>query len=368
MSMYLKTASFQILCCAMAFAVGSIDAAAQTPAANEPSAAVTSAIIKLFDQYRIVMLGEIHESIQEHALLNRLVAAPGFSEHVNDIVVEACNALYQDVIDRYIAGEEVPADRLPPAWENVVGAPGGVAVPPYHGLFSTIRAVNQSLPVGRRLRVLCGDPPIDWARVETREDIAPFLGFRDEHYASVVRYNVLALRRRALLIMGSGHFQRREGKPGAIEQQMIQAFVKPYVILTGSNIVGGYDDLDSRFEQQPAPWLLAMKDSWLGGLPRWQESPVVGYPAMAASRTKLGTWEQTADAYLYLGPRDKLTQGGEAYDLAGTPYGNELRRRWKILLPKPPEALPKSDASERPMFTRAPTPPPALPPVPAKRP
>jgi hypothetical protein len=220
------------------------------------------------------------------------------------------------------------------------------------------------LPEDRRLRVLCGGPPIDWTHVETRDDIAPFLGFRDEHYASVVRYDVLALRRKALLIMGSGHFQRREGKPGMIEQQMLQAFAKPYVILPGSDIVGTYDDLDTRFEQQPAPWLMEMKGSWLAALPRWQESPVIGYPAMAAIKMKVGTWEQTADAYLYLGPRDKLTQGGTAFDLNSTPYGSELRRRWKIIFPKPPEVLPKSDGKEHPLFQRIAPPPPALPRVP----
>jgi hypothetical protein len=333
-------------------------------AAQEPVDRVNSAIIKLFDQYRLVMLGEMHESVQEHALLNKLVAAPEFSEHVNDIVVETCNSLYQDTMDRYIAGENVPAGRLRLSWENVVGAPGGIAVAPYHGLYSTIRSVNQRLPKDRRLRVLCGDPPIDWSRVESRDDIAPFLGFRDEHYASVVRYDVLALRRKALLIMGSGHFQRREGKPGTIEQQMIQAFVKPYVILAGSDVVGTYDDIDARFEQHPGPWLMEMKNSWLAGLARWQESPVIGYPAMPALKTKTGTWEQTADAYLYLGPRDKLTQGGEAFDLEGTPYGNELRRRWKILFPKPPEALPKADGKEHPLFRRMAPAAPALPRVP----
>jgi hypothetical protein len=61
-----------------------------------------------------------------------------------------------------------------------------------------------------------------------------------------------------------------------IEQQMIQAFAKPYVILPGSDIVGTYDDLDARFEQQPAPWLMEVKGSWLADLPRWQESPVIG--------------------------------------------------------------------------------------------
>jgi hypothetical protein len=334
--------------------------AAQPPATQEPVAA----IVKLFGQYRVVMLGEMHESIQEHALLNRLVAAPGFADQVNDIVVEACNSLYQDTVDRYIAGENVPAERLSASWENVVGVPGGVAVPPYHGLLAAIRAENQKRAKDRRLRVLCGDPPIDWTRVESREDIAPFLGFRDEHYASVVRYEVLAKRRKALLVMGGGHFQRREGKPGAIEQQMIQAFVKPYVILPGSDVVGTYDDLDPRFEEQPAPWLMEIKGSWLAALPRWQESPLIGYPAIAL-KTKQGTWEQTADAYLYLGPRDKLTQGGEAFDLEGTPYGNELRRRWKILFPKPPEALPKSDGKERPLFQRMAPAAPALPRTPA---
>ncbi len=360
-----KNHSIRILTTAIALTAGLPCVTAQPPSSQEPRAGVISSIVKSFDQYRIVMLGEMHESIQEHALLNKLVAAPGFSERVNDIVVEACNSLYQDTMDRYIAGEDVPAERLRLSWENVVGMPGGVAVAPYHGLYSTIRSVNQALPRDRRLRVLCGDPPIDWTRVETREDIAPFLGFRDEHYASVVRYEVLARRRKALLIMGSGHFQRREGKPGMIEQQMIQAFVKPYVILPGSDIVGTYDDLDARFEQQPAPWLMEMKDSWLADLPRWQESPVIGYPATAALKTRLGTWEQTADAYLYLGPRDKMTQGGEAFDLEGTPYGNDLRRRWKIIFPKPPEALPKSDGKERPLFQRTAPAAPALPRLPS---
>src|ERR1035441_4524174 len=140
--MSLKTTSIRVLAFSIAFTVGVAGVAAQPPTAGEPVAGVISTIIKLFDQYRVVMLGEMHESIQEHALLNKLVATPGFSERVNDIVVETCNSLYQDSVDRYIAGENVPAERLRLSWENVVGAPGGVAVAPYHGLYSTIRSVN----------------------------------------------------------------------------------------------------------------------------------------------------------------------------------------------------------------------------------
>jgi hypothetical protein len=340
---------------------GSLAAAQSTtpPQAKEPVAE----IIRLFDQHRVVMLGEIHGSVQFDELLKRLVSTPAFSERVNDIVVEPGNALHQDTLDRYITGGDVPIDTLRAVWQDMVGAPGGVATPPYRGLFATVREINRKLPPERKLRVLAGDPPIDWDRVRTREDIAPFLSFRDEHYGSVVRYEVLAKRRKALLIMGAGHFQRHDGKPGLIEQQMLGSFVKPYVIVAGSDIVHTYDDVDPRFAAvgRAAPWMMEIKGTWLATLPRWSDSPVIGFPAVGPSGTQAGTWEQTADAYLFLGERDKLTTGGETFDLEGTPYGDELRRRWKILFPNPPAALPKADGSTRPMFQRVAAPSPALP-------
>lgn len=44
------------------------------------------------------------------------------------------------------------------------------------------------------------------------------------------------------------------------------ALVQPYVILAGSNMVGGYDDLDPRFDQLPSPSLIEMQGSWLGAI------------------------------------------------------------------------------------------------------
>ena len=323
------------------------------------------AILQLFEQHPIVMFGEVHGCVQEHALLKRLVTSPEFAARVNDVVIEMGNSLNQEVLDRYIAGENVPMEQLRKTWENVVGAPGGISTPPYHGLLAAVREANQKLPKERRLRVLAGDPPIDWEQVENRQDIAPFLPFRDEHFASVVRYQVLGRRRKALLVMGAGHFQRREGKPGMIEQQMLATSVKPYIVIAGSDIVGAYDDVDARFGQHPWPWLMEIKGSWLASLNRRADTLVIGFPAIGNNPAPAGTWDQVADAYLFLGPRDRLTQGGEVFDLNGTAYGNELRRRWNILFPKPPNDLPKSDGKERPMFEPMPAPPPALPRKPA---
>lgn len=316
-----------------------------------------TAILQLFGQHQIVMFGELHGCIQEDALLRSLLTSPEFAARVNDVAIEMGNSLYQDRLDRYIAGENVPMEQLRKVWEDEVGALGGNPTPPYHGLLAAVREANQKLPKERRLRVLAGDPPIDWEHVVERQDVAPFLPFRDEHFASVVRYQVLAKRRKALLVMGSGHFQRRDGKPGVIEQQLLTAFVKPYILIAGSDIVGTYDDVDARFVQHPSPWLMEIKGSWLSSLTRRADAPVIGSPATGNNPAPAGTWEQAADAYLFLGPRDMLTQGGEAFDLNGTAYGNELRRRWKILLPKPPDDLPHSDGKERPMFERRPVPP-----------
>jgi hypothetical protein len=194
--------------------------------------------------------------------------------------------------------------------------------------------------------------------VRSREDLALALPFRDQFYASVVRYQVLAKGRRALLIMGDGHFRRLGGRPGAIESELLMALVKPYVIVPGSNMVRGYDDLDPRFDALTAPALVEMKEHWIGSLPA---------PGRGGT---VGTWDQTADAYLYLGPRDRLTVvKNRRSDLDGTAYGKEIQHRLTILFDQAPDFLPKADAgTEQPAFSRTSTPPPPLPVVPKPRP
>src|SRR5882757_7476105 len=73
-------------------------ARAQNPVPQDP----VEGIVKLFETYRIVMLGEMHESRQQYDLLRKLIAAPQFAGRVNDIVLEFGNAKYQDIVDRYI--------------------------------------------------------------------------------------------------------------------------------------------------------------------------------------------------------------------------------------------------------------------------
>jgi hypothetical protein len=324
---------------------------AQDPQPQDP----VEGIVKLFETYRIVMVGEIHECRQEYDLLDKLIATPAFAEHVNDIVVEFGNARYQEAVDRYIAGNNVPVEQVQGAWRDSVGAVGPVS-PVYGEFYSAVRSVNRKLPRQRRLRILLGDPPINWSEVRSLQDIAFYLPFRDGFYASVVRDQVLAKHHRALLIMGGGHFRRNGGRPGAIENELLMALVKPYVIEAGSNMVRGYSDTDPRFETLPVPSLTEMKGNWIGSLP------------VPGRGSTTGTWDQTADAYLYLGPRDQLTVvKNRRSDLDGTAYGKEVQRRLMIMFATAPDFLPKSD-NEEPAFSPAPAPPPPLPMLPKPQP
>jgi hypothetical protein len=334
----------------------------QSHAQSTPAQDPVAGIVKLFDTYRIVMLGEIHGCTQEWKLIDELVAAPGFAGRVNDIVMEFGNARYQDVVDRYIAGDNVPIEQVERAWQDTVGA-FGPASPGYGEFYAAVRAANRKLPKEGQIRILLGDPPMDWGRVHTaadREYVGLFLPFRDEFYASVVRYQVLAKKQKALLIMGEGHFRRNAGRPGFIERELLTAFVQPYVIMPGSNMVGGYDDLDPRFDQLSAPSLIDMKTSWVGAI-RAQNSTGGALPE---------TWVQMADAYLYLGPRDTITVTEyRRSQLDGTRYGNEVQRRLAILFDKPPDVLPPADISSvRPAFSRTPPAPPPLPMLPKPHP
>ena len=130
-----------------------------------------------------------------------------FADAVNDIVVEIGNARYQDVMDRYIRGDQIAPRDVRSAWQNTT-VPNQIWAD--ETFFETVRAVNVSRPKEKQLRVLLGDPPIDWSQVRTREDHFRWLAMRDSYPAALVQVEVLAKSRKALLVYGHLHFQRRQ--------------------------------------------------------------------------------------------------------------------------------------------------------------
>jgi hypothetical protein len=303
----------------------------------------TAAVLRAFDTHNIVMFGEYHGCKQEHEWLRALISTPEFDDRVDDIVVEFGNSLYQKSMDRYIAGESIPFAQVQAAWRNVAGSIGPPP-PVYEAFYKAVRDVNLKRKGKHQLRVVLGDPYADWDAIKDREDLGPFLSNRDSWYASVVKDEVLAKKRRALLIMGWGHFLRRKG-PGEIEQQLRAAGASTYFIVFGTNAVGGYDDLDKRFEAWNLPAIVDLRDNWVGNLPAM---PVLLGGTAPPTPLKLG---EIADALLYVAPRDALTQVFmPRSELDGTPYGKELDRRLMIQVGRTMNFL--RDSEEGPLFER----------------
>jgi hypothetical protein len=194
-----------LLCCALALW--------GTQAASESEALpfdATAGILQAFRSHRLVAIG--HHDDESQAFLRALISEDEFAWTVNDIVVEFGNARYQDVMDRYQRGERVPPRELEQVWQNASGPNGSFDVPAVERFFRAVRDKNWLLPDSRRMRVLLGEPPIDWTKIHSRADWdaqLQALGNRDAHVASLVQREVLDKGRRALIVYGSLHFQRK---------------------------------------------------------------------------------------------------------------------------------------------------------------
>jgi hypothetical protein len=183
----------------------SSSAAAQSPTPVEP----IGAILEAFKTHSLVAMSDAHGNEQNHAFRLSLIRDPRFANVVSDIVLELGNALYQDVADRYVRGEEVAYSELRQIWENTVVQTGGNNYLMIEEFLRAVRVVNSKSPADGQLRVLLGDPPIDWNRVRTREDWSKFLELRESYPAALIQLEVIAKERRALILYGHLHFQRK---------------------------------------------------------------------------------------------------------------------------------------------------------------
>ncbi len=124
-------------------------------------------------RYPVVAVSEIHHNIQIHNFLRRLISASCFTDQAPTIAVEFGNSLYQPIMDRYIRGESIRVEDLRSVWRYTTQFMVWDD-PVYEQFFQTVRAVNQSLPPDRQIRVLLADPPVDWTKVKSKADFEPY--------------------------------------------------------------------------------------------------------------------------------------------------------------------------------------------------
>jgi hypothetical protein len=273
------------------------------------------ALLSAFDNHRVVALA----SPVVGSYVFDLVADRRFADKVDDIVVECGNAFYQSTLDRYIAGEDVPTAEVRRVWRNTTQPSCGFSSF-YETLFPLVRRINEKLPATKKVRMLAGDPAVDWSTVTGQQDVEKD---RDEHIADVVKDEVLAKHHKALLLFGIRHLVHGDVGNAVSKYERDYPGVT-YVIAYHRRFKQDNDRLEARMASWPVPSLVPFAGTWLGELdpsyfPDTEDAPPGqhGIPG--------------ADAYLYLGRRDVLLAEPISRAFLDTDYLAELDRRADIL-------------------------------------
>ncbi|MEQ1945973.1 MAG: hypothetical protein ABL995_02215 [Bryobacteraceae bacterium] len=260
-----------------------------------------AAIVDAFRSHDIVAMDEgNHGNEQGHAFRVSLIRDERFIRSVNDIVVEVGSARYQDVMDRFTAGEDVPYSDLRKVWEDITQPHGPADRPIYEEFFRAVREVNASLPRERRLRVLLGEPPIDWDTVRTRDELWQWLLQRDTHAVEVIHREVLAKGRHALVVYGGMHLLRKPPEDGpGIVSRLERDGTKVFSIWT--NTYADVVALQADAISWPKPSLAILRGTLLGAEAFAHYAP--GERVDWRSRPA----EEQFDALLYVGPPSTIT-------------------------------------------------------------
>jgi hypothetical protein len=167
-------------------------------------------IVDAFDTHALVAVGEAHGNVCDHEFRLSLIRDARLFARIDDVVVEFGNARYQEVLDRFVAGERIPEQALRHVWQDTTMPHTVWDRPIYEAFFTTVRDLNAGPRRARPLRVLLGDPPIDWNSIRSADDQRRWQALRVTHAASVISKEVLDRKRRALIFYGGAHLWRAD--------------------------------------------------------------------------------------------------------------------------------------------------------------
>jgi len=309
------------------------------------------AILKALETFEVVGMPAAHGQKDIDDFILSLIRDPRFPASVNDIVVECGNVRYQPILDRYIAGEDVPFTEVQHVWrdttvQQMCGSSGF-----YEQLYPLVRSLNQHLPAAGRLRVVAADPPIDWSKIQSYQDLTPFFD-RDGSIASVMEREVLSKHRKALMLFGVFHLLHGGG-PGqgdAVTRYERNYPGKTFVIIEGGDD-GPSDEPLGNAKARVWPSLLQTKNSQIGSLSLSSilQSPITTDEdcnvSDAFASTPAKTVASYVDAFLYLGHQKSSLAEPLPADIAlDRAYRSEWLRRMKLVGLPGPSTLEELDA------------------------
>ena len=299
----------------------------------------TDVIAEALRTHRLVLISEHHWSVPVHEQLRRIIADSKVASLIDDIVVEFGNPLYQRVIDRYIAGESVPMDSVRLAWRNTTQLLAWDS-PLYERFYESVRALNADRAPDRRIRLLAGDPPIDWTRTTRAQDIPRTYGFRDIETIGIIEREVLAKGRRALVVIGEEHVVRTtDPAPGAppkpLERQSLGEALHhkhPGTAFLVGTVAGDASRLGRAIRQWPNGAMARISGTSLGlAAATIRGTDTTSYGPLVPAAPGEHRLQDLFDAVLYAGPSVQTLEPPGALYRGEPDYAREIRRRIQIL-------------------------------------
>lgn len=213
-------------------------------------------LVEQFRTHSIVAIDEgPHGTIQTHQFLRALLRNDSVANTVHFLIVEFANTQYQSTLDRYINGESVPLAELQLVWRQTTQAHNPLfECPLYLALLNTVRTVNQQPGRTNKIRVLAGDPWIDWTRIKTTNDYFGALGQRDVFPSQLaIRYGIDSSRN-VMVIFGGEHLSKRSDPQQDSTHWTIPYFIDrkyPGAVLAIGAANVDHDSLWSQADQPP---------------------------------------------------------------------------------------------------------------------
>jgi hypothetical protein len=336
---------------------GTMEITAPNPKGSDPKPAdAERALLAAFDKYEVVGMSAAHGNKDLDDFILRLIRKPAFPDKVNTIAVECGNSLNQAILDGYIAGANVLLPEVRQVWRNTTQPMCGLSGF-YDEFFPLVRRINQALPLEKKIRVLAGDPPIDWSKVKTPQDFGrgQYLMGRDTSIASVMEKEVLSKHRKALMLFGTTHLFHEENTAVGLYEKDYPGVTLVIADHTGFGNWTPLEKYNHQFEARMAAWAVPslvqeVRGTWLADLLDMTFSTgnitfgVADNGKLPSGPVKAkGTFSELpdpaefkfskmVDAYLYLGPRDLLlNEPAPSEILLDKDYMAELQRRAAIV-------------------------------------
>jgi len=223
-------------------------------------AAVADSVAAAFDAHQFVFIGSTHGGKKAHDFLLCLLSRPAFQQRVTDVLVEWANPVHQTLMDRYLLTlDQVPEDSLRQVWFDTDYPQLWARLPQIPEFFAAAQAINMRLDPARRIRVLGGCEPVNWAAVRTSDDIAasPF----KTNWAAHVITEHFAVRpdQRLLVVYGDGHIHHNGGTlMSDLEAKLDRA--KLFVIGTISDLDAGESERVALFGDPTRPSFIVARN------------------------------------------------------------------------------------------------------------